>query len=246
MFRKRKRHADSTNNGHANASQEMSLVLEAEGGATVYVFPSDIVQSHRHMITRLMRDSALPQAIAVVSALRGEGVSFTALAMAATIGRDFSKTVCAVDLNWWWPSERVSATTKSNPGIAGVLHGDITLDEVLVHTNYPNLALLPAGSLPPDERHVIARGAALRVLIEQLCERFDYLLLDIPAILATSDAIPLASLGDTCCVVVNQGSSSTTLVKQALDDIAHLSVLGVVVNRVKVATPSWIVNLIPQ
>jgi hypothetical protein len=134
----------------------------------------------------------------------------------------------------------------STTGLAAVMVGSSSLDDALIQTAQPNLALLPAGNLSPAQRPAIARGDALKACIEQLSRRFDHILLDIPAILATSDAIALASLGTGCCVVVRQGVTPVHSVRRALDDVKHLPMLGVVLNQSRIALPRWVRALVPQ
>ncbi|MCA9925602.1 MAG: hypothetical protein KC421_24695, partial [Anaerolineales bacterium] len=71
-------------------------------------------------------------------------------------------------------------------------------------------------------------------------------LLDIPALLATSDAIPLASLSSGSCLVIKQGVTSIENVRLALDDIAHLNMLGVILNQAVIKTPKLFLRFIPQ
>jgi hypothetical protein len=131
-------------------------------------------------------------------------------------------------------------------GLAAVLTKTKTLDESLIQTALPNLALLPAGSLSPAQRPAMARSDVLKACIEQLGRRFDHILLDIPAILATSDAIALASLGTACCLVVRQGVTPVSNVRRALDDVKHLPMLGVVLNQARLVLPRWVRALVPQ
>jgi Mrp family chromosome partitioning ATPase len=131
-------------------------------------------------------------------------------------------------------------------GLAAVLTRSATLDEVLVPTALPNLALLPAGTTTLAQRPALARGDGLKSCIEQLSRRFDHILLDIPAILATSDAIALASLGSACCLVIRQGVTPMSNVRRALDDVKHLSMLGVVLNQTQMYLPRWVHALVPQ
>jgi MinD-like ATPase involved in chromosome partitioning or flagellar assembly len=137
---------------------------------------------------------------------------------------------------------QLSGTT----GLAAVLLGNATLDEALVQTALPNLMLLPAGDLPPNQRPAIARHDTLKACIKQLSRRFDHILLDVPAILGTSDAIALASLSTACCVVVRQGVTPISYVRRALDDVKHLSILGVVLNQARMSLPNWIGAFVPQ
>jgi Mrp family chromosome partitioning ATPase len=143
-------------------------------------------------------------------------------------------------------SEDTSSQTFGTTGLAAVVMGNATLDEMLVPTALPNLMLLPAGDLSPAQRPAMARSDTLKASIEQLSRRFAHVLLDVPAVLATSDAIALASLSTACCVVIRQGVTPVSHVRRALDDVKHLSMLGVVLNQARMAVPSWVNTLIPQ
>lgn len=142
----------------------------------------------------------------------------------------------------------VSPATNGSPpaGLAAVLEGQQTLDEALVRTALPNLALLPAGGVPIEQRPRLARGQPLRDLVDRLAARFDRLLLDVPAVRATSDATVLAGLAQGCLMVIGQGATPRSQAREALDDVSHLSMLGVVLNRNRVATPRFLLKFIPQ
>jgi len=197
------------------------------------------------MTTRLMATNALPHRCAVVSALREEGVTYTALALAMTLAHDTARRICYVDLNWWWPAPRLHEVSSA-PGVAALLAHEVDLAQALMPTNYSNLALLWAGNLAVAQRPVVARGTALATLIGTLSAQFDHLILDIPAILTTSDAIPLTSLGDAACVVVRHGGSTTEVTRQALERINHVPTLGVILNRAQAQIPAWLLKWIGQ
>lgn len=249
------------------------LMLEAANGALQRTFDAEVINNFRLMATELACKGDLPRRIVVSSALPGEGVTYTTLALATTFASDMANQFCVVDLNWWSPgiisqldpasrpqpmargrkAKSVSAPASeavkslaSRPGVAHVVAGKATLEEAIIHTRLPNLHLLPAGDLAINERPVMARSAGLRTLISELGDRFDYLLLDVPPILSTSDALALASLGEACCLVVRQGSTPSPTVQRAVDQIKHVKILGVVLNQVRIKTPSWLRTLIPQ
>jgi Mrp family chromosome partitioning ATPase len=266
------------------------LTLRSSDDAPLYTFPTEVVNSVRHMETGLVYKSTLPKRISMIAALRGEGVTYTTLALATTLAYDLAVRVCVVELNWWAPGMRTQPTQASsidttklsrtarraarqqsknaisnvvpagatlessdtaslptNPtGLAGVLMETTTIDKALIQTALPNLALLPAGDLLLSQRPVMARSDALKTCIEQLSQHFDHVLLDIPAILNTSDAIAMASLGSACCLIIRQGVTPMSNVRLALDDVKHLPILGVVLNQNRTAVPRWVRALVPQ
>ncbi len=247
-----------------------ALMLSAPDHTPQRVFPSEIVDNFRHMLTRLtygetLSDKSISR-ISFVSALQQEGVTYTTLAFATTLAHDLDAQICLVNLNWWssglpsalalpplprrwWQRRNKQEPTPelpSSPGLAAVLDGSISIDNALLPTIMPNLFLLPAGTIPLEQRSIIARSERLRSCIETLSQYFHYVLLDVPAVLTTSDAIALASLGEACCMVVRQGVTPVNSVRTALDDLKHLPMLGVVLNQTTMTTPRWIRALVPQ
>jgi Mrp family chromosome partitioning ATPase len=234
---------------------DTALTLPGKTGEPLVVFPATVVRPLRHMVTLLVTNGAFPARLALVAALREEGVTYTALAVATILAHDMAGTVGLVELNWGAPGlARLmtgapgagAATAGPSGGLAAVVTGRATLDEALVWTGLPNLALLPAGELDAEIRATIVRGARLREIVAELAGRFDHLLLDVPAVAATSDAIPLARLGDALLLVIRQGVTPRRVVAAALDDLNQCTMLGVVLNRAKVATPALILKFIPQ
>ena len=214
-----------------------TLVLSSPDGAPWASFPSSVIDPMRRLISRIDRNGEIPARLAFVAALRQEGVSYVSQAFATTMAYDFETSVCLVDLNWWWPSELSIKVSASSRGIGAILSGKTTLKEAIVRTGNPNLTILPAGELNINERALFSRSVALNDTIADLTSRYDHLVLDIPAVLASNDAIPLASLSEACCLVIHQGITPIADVKSALRDLDHIPQLGVVMNKFHLAVP---------
>ncbi len=207
------------------------------------VFPLTVVDQMRRFISRLGRKESITPRLSFVAALRQEGVTYVSWAFATTLAYDVETTVCIVDLNWWWPSE-LSRKVPACGGLGAVLTGQATLDQAVVNSGKHNLAILPAGELSPNERALFSRSTALKQIIQELAGHYDHLVLDIPSVLASPDAIPLASFGDACCLVIHQGVTSVTEVKNAMNDLDHLQQLGVVMNKFHPNTPPLIQRIV--
>ena len=250
----------------ATMPTDLPLTIETANGALRRSFSGEQIGQLRRMITDLLVDQRLPTRIGFTAALRGEGVSFITLASAVTLAHDTGKHICAVELNWLAPGmlhnlnppPPVSGKRRRRepapppppvpnlPGIAEILRGQATIDEALLATNHTGLWLLPAGVVTLEQRPLLARSSELRTLLDRLGERFDHILLDLPAILQTSDTLALAALADAYALVVRHGVTPITEIRQALSDIEHVPVLGVILNQARIATPRWIHRLIPQ
>jgi Mrp family chromosome partitioning ATPase len=223
--------------------QVPDLVLPSPDGEAWMTFPFPVVDQMRRLISRLGRKETFPPRLAFAAALRQEGVTFVSWAFAATLAFDLETSVCLVDLNWWWPAE-LSQKVVTCGGLAAVLTGQTTLSQAVVRSGKPNLAILPAGTLSLNESALFSRSSILKETIRELAARYNHLVLDIPSVLASPDAIPLASLADACCLVVHQGVTSVTDVKNALADLDHLPQLGVVMNKFHLDTPPLIQKII--
>ncbi len=242
------------------------LALMAADQTPLIVFPGEVITSFRHTITRLAHSESLSKRIAMIAATQEEGVTYMSMAMGTTIANDLRMRVCVVELNWWSPgmaaqlnNQTEQATQRNGAyypdvqrpeieslGIAGILRNQATIEEALIATSLPNLSLLPAGRLNVENRPIVARSPELYELIDDLDNRFDLLIFDIPPILSTSDAIALSSLATSCYMVVRHGATTIENARQALDDVSHLAVSGVILNQVKNYTPHALLKLLTQ
>jgi Mrp family chromosome partitioning ATPase len=222
------------------------LTLTSEDGESWIEFREQVVDAVRQTITRLMRTDPFPDRLVITSAVRQEGVTYLSRAIGTILAKDMSRTVCVVELNWWWPTDDYPKMMNGRPGIAEVLLGDADLEEAKMATGLDNLTLISAGKLANNRRSTIFHNEEFGDLIATLDDQYDHIILDLPAVTATSDSILLASHGTGICLVIQQGVTPVQRVKAILDDLDHLNIIGVILNQVKVATPSFLLDYIVQ
>lgn len=221
-----------------------ALALQLKTGHVVEIFPTSVVEPIRYLITQGLFRDKFSNRIGIISAMPEEGVTYTSRALATTLAHDTRRSVCWVDLNWWSPNYVSQRLLTQHAGIADLLYRKASLEDALIPTTNPFLHLVVAGEIDPAQRPVISRGKYLESLLSALNERFEYVMLDIPAIKSSSDALALASLGKSCCVVVKQGVTTASVVGEVLSEIEHIPVMGVLMNQVEYKTPMWIRNFI--
>jgi capsular exopolysaccharide synthesis family protein len=107
-----------------------------------------------------------------------------------------------------------------------------SLDEVLVKLS-PNLALMPAGPLPPNPVDVIS-SPQFRQLLAELRERYRWVLVDSPPVGSVSDSILLANLADMVLMVLRHDTSDKEVVRRALTRLQGVGarIVGAALNGV--------------
>jgi Mrp family chromosome partitioning ATPase len=213
------------------AGADGSLSMLDEAGDLVQLVPAPVTESLRYMLGRLRLGDGdeLPDRLGLTSALQGEGVTYLTRALALVLTNDAAKRVCIVDLNWWSPSDWPGA--DGEPGVAEVVRDGLPLEQALVPTGNPGLHVLPAGRATPAERPALARSPELEKLFVELADEFDHVLLDLPAVHLTSEALVLAENCRSLIMVVGQGVTPDGEVRSALGELSGVTVMGVILNR---------------
>ncbi len=131
------------------------------------------------------------------------------------------------------PAEPVPAVdeTPRQLTLADAIEHGAHVDDIIIPTSNPRLCMIAAGGVPVARRPALAQGRPLATVLDQLDERFDHVLLDIPPVLVSSDAMNLSQLADACVLVVRQGATSESQVEAALDELQGGEMLGVILNR---------------
>ena len=124
---------------------------------------------------------------------------------------------------------------KSAPGLSDCLSGQNTLDEVIhnSHVN-ENLSYITCGTHSPRPYELL-ESEEMKKLVEELRNRFDYVIIDTPPVLLISDALALSPATDGAVLVCRHQVSYISDIERALNTLqfAKAKVLGVVVNDYK-------------
>ena len=123
-----------------------------------------------------------------------------------------------------------------------VLTNGHDLEDLLREPPLANLNVVTAGPIPPNPTELLGSGRFSEVVTEAR-ERFDYVLLDSPHLLAAgpssigtfSDPLELDSRADGVLLVLDAQGTTRNKLRKALQTLesAGSSVLGLVVNNVE-------------
>ncbi|MBB2890190.1 polysaccharide biosynthesis tyrosine autokinase [Flexivirga oryzae] len=173
-----------------------------------------------------------PRTIVMTSSLAGEGKTTTTANLALVIA-DTGASVCLVEGDLRRPRLLEYLGMEGGVGLTDVLIDQADLTDVLQPFGKRKLAILGAGALPPNPSELL-QSDAMRSTLEELHERFDYVLIDAPPLLPVTDAAVLSTVADGAVLVVGSGLVTRDQVFTALEslDAVGAKLLGVTLNRV--------------
>lgn len=179
--------------------------------------------------------------IAVTSCRDGEGVSTVASNLALTLARKSDQRILLVEANYLNPAMHKIFGIKVVPGLTDHLaEGQGSLTSINSQRS-SNLDVVQAGKGEIN----LYQLADSREFSEHLTlwkMEYDFVILDIPAILKTKSTLRLSRLVDAVVLVVEAEKVHHEAVRKALAqlDQAKAKVLGVVLNKRKFHIPEWL------
>ncbi|MFC7491476.1 MULTISPECIES: polysaccharide biosynthesis tyrosine autokinase [unclassified Knoellia] len=173
-----------------------------------------------------------PRVIVITSSIAGEGKSSTTANLALAMAES-GASVCVVEGDLRRPRLLTYLGLEGSVGLTDVLIGRYDLDDVLQPFGAHSLTVLGAGATPPNPSELLG-STAMRTLLDDLRNRFDYVLIDGAPVLPVTDSTVLTRLADGAIVVAGSGIVSREQFGHALQTFETVSgtVLGIVLNRI--------------
>jgi len=170
--------------------------------------------------------------IGVCSAGPGEGKTITALNLAITIAREKQRMVYLVDLDMRNPSvfERVGVTPAVP--LSRFFTEGVAPEEVLYETNFENLVIAGDRERVASASELLASNR-LDQLVTYMRRRSksSLIILDLPPVLSTDEALVVAPRLDAAFLVVAEGITRREGLVKALDQLGDFQVAGLILNR---------------
>jgi non-specific protein-tyrosine kinase len=170
--------------------------------------------------------------IQVTSTRPGEGKTTTAANLAVVLSQAGSSVVL-VDADLRKPDmHRVFAIDGSN-GLTNNLAGDPM--ELTIQRITDQLSVIVGGPIPPNPSELLS-GFRMDSFIDELAQRFDYVIIDSAPILAVSDAAALSQHVDGVLLVVQAKRVTLGQLRASLSTLERVGapLLGLVLTRAKI------------
>lgn len=196
---------------------------------------SAISEALRTIRANLLLSSAdyPPRIVAISSAIQGEGKTTILANLAVTLAQAKHRTlIIDGDLRLAGLSKLFQYTPQTHPhGLTDFITGQSSLEESITPTMIPHLDILPAGSKAPNPAELVG-SASMKRLLSALRDRYDFILIDTPPIMAVADALLLSRLVDSVLLVVRHGFTARSVAREARLKLGRVKarVLGVIVN----------------
>lgn len=171
------------------------------------------------------------RAFAITSAVLGEGKTTTTLNLAVVMAQAGSQ-VCVVDADMRRPASHVHVKGTLSPGLSDILrHGADWREIVRPVAGVENLSIIHAGEKPSNPG-ALFDSERFTALIGELKGEYEYVLFDVPPVLAVSDAASFFRRLDALFLLVQWRRCPIDVVLAAKEQAERLgaSLRGVIFN----------------
>ena len=156
-------------------------------------------------------------AIQIESSLSHEGKTTVACNLAVSLGYT-DKKVILVDLDFRRPRSHRLFELSKEKGIAEYLTGELSLKDIIKPTKYKNVDLMTRGAEIHNPSLVLV-SEKFKAMIAELRKMYDYIILDCPPVLQTSDYIHISKIADGTLFLVAYATTTRTQVREAISEL---------------------------
>ena len=199
---------------------------------------SRFAEGYRILCAKLNLTGARASArtITVLSGGPGEGKSTTTFNLGWVCAQSGMK-VLLIDGDIRRPNIHNALQIENTLGLGEYLAGQASLDELIQSTSIPNLEVLTAGSLGPEDLGGFSR-ARLASLMEACRPNYDVILVDSPPVLGISDASVISQEVDVSLLLIQHRRYPRNVsqrAKRVIEDVGG-KLFGVILNNVNIKT----------
>ena len=197
---------------------------------------SPLAEEYRELRTNLLaqyKDERF--CLLVTSAKPEEGKTVTCLNLGIVLAERQEYRTAVVDCDLRERKRKIASLLRSEqgPGMADLLRGTATLEDVLQPTSYPNLLVVPAGQAETEEVGELLGKQELEEIVGRLRRDFDHVLLDTPPVNVVSDAGIIGRAVREALLVVRMYGTDRDTVDEAIRLLhsANVKPVGVILTH---------------
>jgi protein-tyrosine kinase len=172
-----------------------------------------------------------PRTIMVTSAMPGDGKSFVAANLAASIAMGIDEHVLLVDCDLRRSSLHEIFGLSNRKGLNEYLKKEKNLQDLLIKTCVDKLSFLPAGITIRNPSELLASND-MKIFLEEVRKRYDdrFIILDTPPSQILAESNIISNFVDGIVFVVRENITPRDMVQKAVASFGKEKLLGIVVN----------------
>lgn len=191
----------------------------------------------RPILTKAMEDrghnNVKYNLLAVTSALPGEGKTFSAINLAFSIAMEVDRTVLLVDADNARAGVSETLGFDADAGLSDLLvNPGMSINDVLIKTNVPNLMLMSAGTQKTNMTELLASEAMEHLVADLANHDPDRIVIfDSAPLAVTTEARVLASLVHQVLLVIEANGTSQKVVRDVVENLGRDKEIGILLNK---------------
>ena len=174
---------------------QLETLVVVKNSRTILAEQFRIIRSNLQSVLKRERTPV----ILVTSSFSGEGKSFAATNLAASIALTGKRTVI-LEFDLRKPKISKALGIMREPGLSNYLISMATEKDIIKpHPTIANFNIIPSGPIPPNPAELISSPRLLE-LMGYLKQHFDFIIIDSPPVGAVTDAKILAGIAHVPCI----------------------------------------------
>lgn len=180
--------------------------------------------------SQLLLLNAEAKMLAITSATAQEGKSLVSTLTAKAMAIDTKVLLIDMDLRQRYLTQ--SLGYANNNGLTDILYNNVAVNDAIV--SHHGMDVLTAGSDTTRSPLLVLTHQQLKALCIELRQRYDYIIIDTPAVTDAKDAILISQFTDAMLFVVASNGNSSNVSLSALNQLKqhNATILGCVLNKV--------------
>lgn len=194
---------------------------------------SPVSERYRTIRTNIQFASSADRQIktmVITSSGPGEGKSTTAANLAVVFANS-GQSVLLIDADMRKATVHKTFLLNNGVGLSNVLSTDMKVSDAVQRTVVPNLYVMTSGPKSPNPSELLG-STRMDQLIKELRSDYDFVIFDMPPIVAVTDAQIIASKADGTMLVVRENYTRKDSLQKAREllSMVNANVLGAVFN----------------
>jgi chain length determinant protein tyrosine kinase EpsG len=183
------------------------------------------------LMMRVFVENGPRHAVAVISPDSGDGKTYSAANLAATLAQLGGRTLL-VDANMRSPRVHEVFNLSNQTGLSGILSGRSDKQVMQQVAGIPSLFILPVGTTPPNPLELVERPA-FGLLMRELASKFDHVIVDTPSSSLGADAMVITARCGLGLLIARKNATRVHALQELVAGVGagSASIAGVVVNE---------------